>query len=199
MRAGGISPRLTHIETACGCLIPHSLATFVGPPRASITVFTSMRYCNHAYATAVNHDFSTSSNNGYMQGNRIRELRRLKKLTQQQVADYCGVSRVAVAKWESGDTENLKPPHLFKLARLFGVNPEEIALGTGPMRPTEPVPPALPATISDMLAGLEERIGAQPEAVRRAIAGLVAEYLVKPEGEREPLAQAIERMIGPRR
>lgn len=102
--------------------------------------FTSMLQGNHNYASDVKQIYSMPSNNGYMRGNRIRALRTARKLTQQQVADYCGVSRVAVAKWESGDTENLKPPHLFKLARLLGVSPEEIALGTGSVRQTDATP-----------------------------------------------------------
>ncbi|MBP9714651.1 MAG: LexA family transcriptional regulator [Sterolibacterium sp.] len=77
-----------------------------------------------------------------MQSNRIKELRHLKKLSQQQVADYVGISRVAVAKWESGDTTNLKPPNLFKLAQLFSVAAEEIVFGGNHVatHPGEPYP-----------------------------------------------------------
>ena len=62
--------------------------------------------------------------------NRIRQLRVNGKLTQQQVATYVGVSRVAVAKWESGNTKDLKPENLFKLADLFKVNERDIVLGS---------------------------------------------------------------------
>lgn len=60
---------------------------------------------------------------------RIRQLRIDAKLTQQQVATHIGISRVAVAKWESGNTKDLKPENLFKLADLFKVNERDLVLG----------------------------------------------------------------------
>ncbi len=132
-------------------------------------------------------------NTGYVQKNRIHSLRKEKSLTQQQVADHCGVSRVAVAKWESGDTENLKPPNLFKLAQLFGVLAEEIALGTetGPMRPTvgqgTPQPPTLPPDEAALLASYR----ALPEK-ERALALLDLKYradLAALEGAGPPAKQ----------
>ena len=53
-------------------------------------------------------------------------LRKIKQLTQEDVADKVGVSRQAVAKWESGETV----PDLEKcrlLAELFGVTLDDLA------------------------------------------------------------------------
>ena len=53
-------------------------------------------------------------------------LRKIKQLTQEDVADKAGVSRQAVAKWESGETV----PDLDKcrlLAELFGVTLDDLA------------------------------------------------------------------------
>ena len=53
-------------------------------------------------------------------------LRKIKQLTQEDVADKVGVSRQAVAKWESGETV----PDLDKcrlLAELFGVTLDDLA------------------------------------------------------------------------
>ena len=53
-------------------------------------------------------------------------LRKIKQLTQEDVADKVGVSRQAVAKWESGETV----PDLVKcrlLAELFGVTLDDLA------------------------------------------------------------------------
>ena len=53
-------------------------------------------------------------------------LRKIKQLTQEEVADKVGVSRQAVAKWESGETV----PDLDKcrlLAELFGVTLDDLA------------------------------------------------------------------------
>ena len=53
-------------------------------------------------------------------------LRKIKQLTQEDVADKIGVTRQSVAKWESGDTV----PDLDKcrlLADLFGVTLDDLA------------------------------------------------------------------------
>ena len=52
-------------------------------------------------------------------GERIKEQRKISGLSQEKVAEFVGVSRQAVTKWETGQsapsTENL-----FKLAEIFG-------------------------------------------------------------------------------
>jgi len=53
--------------------------------------------------------------------NRIKELRKEKKLTQQDVADAMGVSRRGFQKWENGDSQ-LKPEKAKQLADFFGVS-----------------------------------------------------------------------------
>lgn len=60
---------------------------------------------------------------------RIKRLREARGLSQQAVADKVGVSRVAVTKWESGMTANLKLGNLLSLCELFGVSVEELVRG----------------------------------------------------------------------
>lgn len=60
---------------------------------------------------------------------RIKRLREERKLSQQQVADKVHVSRVAVTKWESGQTANLKLGNLLGLCELFGVSVEYLIRG----------------------------------------------------------------------
>ena len=57
---------------------------------------------------------------------KIKKLRTERNLTQQQVADALGISRVAVSKWESGDTKDLKRDNLVGLTKLFSVSLEEL-------------------------------------------------------------------------
>ncbi|MBO4680988.1 MAG: helix-turn-helix domain-containing protein [Clostridiales bacterium] len=56
----------------------------------------------------------------------LMHLRKINQLTQEDVADKVGISRQAVAKWESGETV----PDLDKcrlLAELFGVTLDDLA------------------------------------------------------------------------
>ena len=63
-------------------------------------------------------------------GERIKAHRQQARLSQEKLAERMGVSRQAVAKWESGQsaptTENL-----FRLAELFRITVDELATGTG--------------------------------------------------------------------
>lgn len=54
-------------------------------------------------------------------GNRIRELRKLKQLSQEEIAEQCGVSPSSVSRWETG---NLSPSykHLTQLAKVLDID-----------------------------------------------------------------------------
>lgn len=53
--------------------------------------------------------------------NRLRELQRAKKLTQQELADIAEVSKRTIQNWEGG-TSNIKLEKAKKLADYFGVS-----------------------------------------------------------------------------
>ena len=53
--------------------------------------------------------------------NRIKKLRKEKKLTQQEVADAMGVSRRGFQKWENGDSQ-LKPDKIQQLEKYIEVS-----------------------------------------------------------------------------
>lgn len=53
--------------------------------------------------------------------NRLRELQRAQKLTQQELADIAEVSKRTIQNWEDG-TSNIKPEKAKKLADFFGVS-----------------------------------------------------------------------------
>ena len=52
---------------------------------------------------------------------RLRELQRVEKLTQQELADIAEVSKRTIQNWEDG-TSNIKPKKAKKLADYFGVS-----------------------------------------------------------------------------
>lgn len=53
--------------------------------------------------------------------NRLKELRKAKKLTQQELADIAEVSKRTIQNWEDG-TSNIKSEKAKKLADYFGVS-----------------------------------------------------------------------------
>lgn len=52
---------------------------------------------------------------------KLKELRKQKGLTQQQLGDLLGVKKAAVQKYESGKVKNLKHDTLIKLSKIFDV------------------------------------------------------------------------------
>ena|SRR3990167_2183918 len=78
---------------------------------------------------------------------RVRRAREEAGLTQQQLADACGISRTAIALWEYGYSKSIKAEHLFKAARALKKNPEWLANGQGtetPVGATDEIIHALP-------------------------------------------------------
>jgi transcriptional regulator with XRE-family HTH domain len=61
-------------------------------------------------------------------GERIVELRKKRKLSQQEFADALHVSREVVAKWENG-SRDLKTEHTIAIADYFDVSCDEILRG----------------------------------------------------------------------
>ena len=58
-------------------------------------------------------------------GERIKQLRLERGWTQETLANLLGVSRLAVARWETGERRPRKK-YLDKLAEVFGIPMEEL-------------------------------------------------------------------------
>lgn len=69
-----------------------------------------------------------------MLGQRLRQLRKEKSLTLQQVADELGVTKACVSKWETG-TSSPDLNRLDRLANVFGLDARDL-LGEIPSTPT---------------------------------------------------------------
>lgn len=54
-----------------------------------------------------------------------------RKISQQDVADYIGVSRAAVGQWEQGSTKNLRNDNLSGVADFFGISVDELLHRSG--------------------------------------------------------------------
>lgn len=91
-------------------------------------------------------------------GQRIRALRRSKKLTQVQLAKVAGVSSPAVTEWEK-DSYQPKAASLEAMANEFGVSTEYILTGKGDLafnnaRNIAPVIPKMAPVLSWVQAGV---------------------------------------------
>lgn len=56
-------------------------------------------------------------------GDRIKQLREEKDMSQEELGKLVGVQRAAVQKWENGQTKNLKSNVIKTLSDFFGVTP----------------------------------------------------------------------------
>ena len=57
---------------------------------------------------------------------KIKQRRRNLGLTLEKVADYVGVSKATVSRWESGEIENMRRDRISKLAEILKVRPNFI-------------------------------------------------------------------------
>lgn len=96
---------------------------------------------------------------------RIREAREAAGLTQQQLADACGITDGTVSAWENGKAKGILADNLFAAADKMGVDPRWLATGIGT------APPARDS-VREITQTLESLPEDQQEAVRRLIKSL---------------------------
>jgi HTH-type transcriptional regulator / antitoxin HipB len=72
-------------------------------------------------------------------GDRIRQLRKARNLTQEQFAKAVGVTKSAVSQWEDGSTKNLKLDTFLRVLETLGTDAEFLIFGpergAAPKRP----------------------------------------------------------------
>lgn len=62
-------------------------------------------------------------------GDRIRQLRIARGLTQSQLGELCDVTKSAVSQWEDGSTSNIKLQTFMKLCLALQTDPEYLIWG----------------------------------------------------------------------
>lgn len=97
-------------------------------------------------------------NPSYMErlNKRITRLRIEKGLTRRALAEACHVSHVAVGKWESGDTENIKLANVLSLAETFGITASELLAEPAPKQEKAGPPVRLSAAEQPMFYGTDD-------------------------------------------
>lgn len=65
-------------------------------------------------------------------GQKIKEARNKKKMTQQELGDLVGVQKSAIAKYESGRVVNIKRSTLQKIASALDMRPSELIFEDSP-------------------------------------------------------------------
>lgn len=66
-------------------------------------------------------------------GQKIKEARNIKGLTQQELGDLVGVQKSAIAKYESGRVVNIKRSTLQKIASALDLRPSELVFESSPV------------------------------------------------------------------
>lgn len=56
----------------------------------------------------------------------IKEKRKERGLTLQNVADHLGISKMTVSKWENGQIQNIRRDNLIPLCSLLGLSPVQL-------------------------------------------------------------------------
>jgi transcriptional regulator with XRE-family HTH domain len=93
---------------------------------------------------------------------RVKEARDRAKLTQQQLADRCGLTDGIVSAWENGKTTGIIAHNLFCVADACGVDPRWLLTGDGHS-------PIERESIREITEGLESLPLEQQDAVRALI------------------------------
>lgn len=62
-------------------------------------------------------------------GDRIRQLRKARNMTQEEFAKAVGVTKSAVSQWEDGSTKNLKLDTFLRVLDTLGTDAEFLIFG----------------------------------------------------------------------
>jgi len=113
-------------------------------------------------------------------GTRLRHARLLRRLTQKELADACGLSQGAIGNYETDSRR--RPQDIFRIAEVLRVEAAWLAMGTGPM---ELMPRQKVADLPSLMAGAAWPFpGVNPERI-----------WALPPGKRQKLAEALLGMV----
>lgn len=109
-------------------------------------------------------------------GERIRELRKHYKYTQEVLGEKCGVKKSSVSMWENGDTKNIKIDNIIGLAKAFNMSIDELLIDKSLPKEINEAP-AEYATMPEetaFLSLLHQIPKKQHETLNRIMVGMIA-------------------------
>jgi transcriptional regulator with XRE-family HTH domain len=87
---------------------------------------------------------------------RLKDARAAAGLTQQQIADACGLTKGAVSAWEQGVTDSILAENLFCVADALRVDPRWLATGVESDVPSmAALPPEQQAAVRALIESLK--------------------------------------------
>jgi transcriptional regulator with XRE-family HTH domain len=101
-------------------------------------------------------------------------------------SEHMTVSRVAVGKWLSGETENVRMQHLVELAELLRVDLRWLMSGIGDPKVKPGTRPSLTTEEQEMLAAFRKLSGPLRKALQAYVRNLAASNLSKQSDELAP-------------
>lgn len=123
-------------------------------------------------------------------GERIHEARLRKRLTQAALAQIIRCSRVAISQWENGDTQNIRPAHLFAAADALDCDARYLLEGTGPAPAPAPADPvAIPSAQMGEAIMLFQRLNSNQRG--QAITWMRAKVKKDEEKITEPIVSSV--------
>lgn len=85
-------------------------------------------------------------------GERLREARKLRRMSQVQLAKAAGLKQPSISEIESGETKEISGPNLVTVAAALRVRPEWLVTGRGAMEPGVEVAPGLAFRVEEAQA-----------------------------------------------
>lgn len=104
-------------------------------------------------------------------GERIKSLRRERKMTQENLGELLGIKKAAVQKYEKGTVKNIKRDTLLKLADIFDTSVEYIVSGND-ILPPNMLPADLDKTVKvPVLASVSAGVGCHADSLNDCATG----------------------------
>jgi transcriptional regulator with XRE-family HTH domain len=98
-------------------------------------------------------------------GDRLKEARRFRKLSQERLGKMMGISQSAVGQCERGITKELTPSNLLRAADALDVNPIWLVNGKGSMLDRNPNTDSLAIRIQELNEGQRAAVMAVVESL----------------------------------